>query len=395
MSCSAPTLLCTTNFPANTGFAWDFIEGLYARVADHLATHGITTLVAYPSIPSFPKTLVGSAARPIELDTSLNSLRSVEEVTSLIRREAVRGIYFTDRPARHWAYAVLRLAGVGNIMVHDHSSGEWTRPHGLKRVAKLVAARIPGIVANRVIAVSQYVARRQIEKGLIPAARVQTIWNGISLPEEPDCAAHPTHAIFGLDPRRPLIACACRAAPEKGVVHLLRAFVQVRRTIVLSDRMPVLVFIGDGPQLPELRALRDTLPSKEDVILAGYREDARQLLAGADICVVPSVWQDAFPLAVLEAMALGKPVVATRVGGIPEMIEDGNHGLVVPPGDEGALASAIQTLLEDPAKGRELGGAARARVARHFTPERQLRQLLQVIEGAFREPCDSLRESSG
>lgn len=392
MSGSAPSLLCTTNFPANTGFAWDFIEGLYARVADHLATHGITTLVAYPSIPSFPKPLVGSAARPIELDTSLNSLRSVGEVTSLIRREAVRGIYFTDRPPRHWAYAALRLAGVGSIMVHDHTSGEWTRPHGIKRVAKLVAGRIPWMVADQVIAVSQYVARRQIEKGLIPAARVQTIWNGVPLPDELDCAARPTHAVFGLDPRRPLVACACRAAPEKGVVHLLRAFVQVRRTMVLSSRRPVLVFIGDGPQLPELRALRETFPSKEDIILAGYREDARQLLAGADVCVVPSVWQDAFPLAVLEAMALGKAVVATRVGGIPEMIEDGNHGLVIPPADEVALASAIQTLLENPVKGRELGGAARARVARHFTPERQLRQLLQVVEKVFREPCDLLRE---
>jgi glycosyltransferase involved in cell wall biosynthesis len=387
MLSSKGALLCTVNFRANRGFAWDFIEGLYARMADHLAVHGIRTLVAYPSIPSAPRNLEGSAARPIVLDTELNTQESVRSTVELIRRENIREIYFTDRPARCWAYLQLRQAGVRRIIVHDHTSGERTPPHGLKRAGKWLLGRTPGIVADDVVAVSRYVARRHVEAGLIPPSRVVPVWNGLPVRANSTGAGLHARAVFDVAPGRPLIVCACRAAPEKGVVFLIRAFDRVARAGGRDGDKPVLLYLGDGPQLAELKELREGLLSKNDVILAGYRADAREILEGADLCVVPSVWQDAFPLGVLEAMAEGKPVIATRVGGIPEMIEHNVHGLLVPPADECALSLAIQELLVNRERATRLGVAARERVARQFTPEQQIRQLIQIVERGFMDPC--------
>ena len=384
---SMATLLCVVNYPANTGFAWDFIEGLYGRIADHLATHGIPTFVAYPSIPKPPRTLEGSAARAIALDVSLDTRESLRATAEFIRREHVRVIYFTDRASRSWTFWWLRWAGAKRIICHDHTSGERTRPRGLKRATKWVLARTPGIVADAVVVVSDYVARRQLEVALIPPTKVIRVWNGLPVPERRNQETHRTHALFGLAPERPLVACACRAAPEKGVAHLLRAFNRVAQSVPAAEPRPVLLYIGDGPQLAELKALRESLPARDDIILAGYRTDARAILEGADLCVAPSVWQDAFPLAVLEAMAWGKPVIATRVGGIPEMIEDGVHGLLVPPADEPALAEALQALLADPARAARMGEAARRRVAEQFATEEQIRRLVAVVEEGFDKRC--------
>jgi glycosyltransferase involved in cell wall biosynthesis len=390
------TLLCVANFPANTGYAWDYIERVYARIADHLATHGVRTLVAYPKMVEPPRTLAGSAAEPVVLSAAFTDAAAVRAAEDFIRREGVRALYLTDHPARSRIYLRLRRAGARWILVHDRSSGERNRPRGLKRAAKWFLARLPGATADVVVAVSNYVARRQIEVGLVPASRVVRVWNGISLPPVTDSAAVRTRAFLGVGADRLVVGCACRAAPEKGVHHLLRAFDRATRDERLKDRFsPVLFYAGDGPQMGDLVALRERLEAREDIRLAGYRPDAAALLAGADICVVPSVWQDAFPNAVLETMASGKAVIATSVGGIPDMIEDGVSGLLVPPGDEAALTAAITALASDAARRRALGRAARQRVAARFTLTEQISRLTALIEEGFGAPCGAVTRWDG
>jgi glycosyltransferase involved in cell wall biosynthesis len=378
-----PTLLCVSNMMSTRGYAWYFIGRLYAQVADRLAPHGIRTLVAYPSIPAPPPALEGSAAQAILLDASLASLQSLRAVRRVIKSENVRVIYFTDRPLRSWKYPPLRMAGARRIVVHDHTSGARTRPRGLKRLAKYLLAHTPGMLADVVIAVSDYVARRDIEVGMLPPERVVRVWNGLPLPPAGNHHDKAPFVSLGIAPERPHIVCACRATPEKGVAHLLRAFEQLVAQLPPGSAKPALIYYGDGPQWDELRALRETLAAKDSIFLCGQIPDVGPALAAADICVVPSIWQDAFPLAVLEAMGRGKPVVASRVGGIPEMIEDGVSGLLVPPGDEGALATAIGALLTDPARAARLAEAARRRVAEQFTPETQISNLVRLVGAGF------------
>ena len=378
-------LLAVVNFPANTGYAWDFIEGLYARIADQLGAEGVTTWVAYPALPEAPRPLAGSAARPVCLDASLETLTGAVRLLRFIRRERVGAVYFTDRPAWSPWYPLLRLAGARSVIVHDHTSGERMAPRGIKRRLKRALVRLPGFAADTVVAVSDYVARRQVEVGLIPPARVVRVWNGLALPDPGSVDRALLSRELGLDPSRPVLFTACRAAPQKGVAHLLRAFDRVVREWDGPGR-PLLVYVGDGPEGPALRELRSTLGAREDIVLAGYRTDAARLAAGATIALVPSVWQDAFPLAVMEAMALGLPVIGTRVGGVPEMIEDGVTGVLVPPGDESALAAAMIRLLQAPAERARLARAARQRVLERFAPATQVMALVGLVRAGLRLP---------
>jgi glycosyltransferase involved in cell wall biosynthesis len=377
------TLLCVCNYPSNTGYAWDFIESLYAGIADRLAARGVRTVVAYPRIDASPRTLAGSAAQPTELDATLKTFRSVGRTLAFVRKEGIRTLYFTDQPTWSAGYAALRLGGVRRIIVHDHTSGARSIPAGLRRAVKLAAARTPWIAADRVIAVSEYVARRHLQTGLLPPGRVSRVWNGIPVPERVPGGSRPLAGALGADPRRPTVACACRAAAEKGVPVLLRAFDLMVRDWPASRPRPLLVYMGDGPQFGEIEQLRAALDARDDILLTGYRSDAGELLAGADVCAMPSIWHDALPLAVMQPMALGRPVVASNVGGIPEMIVNNETGLLVPVNDERALAAAIERVLSDGALAARMGAAARQRVAQVFTPESQLRALTDIVSASM------------
>lgn len=374
------TLLFVSNFPSNAGYAWDRIERTFAEIADRIARDGVRTLVAYPEMEAPPLPLEGSPARAIEADCSLRSGSTVRNLVRVVRREGVRVLYFTDRPPYHWAYLVARLAGARKIIVHTRTSGARTRPRGLRRLIKWLLNRVPGLGADVVVAVSDYVARREREIALVPPSRVLRVWNGRPV-VRPACDGAARRAL-GLPSDRTIVVCACRAAAEKGVDVLLRAFDQAVKDLSSRVPRPVLLYLGDGPALSELRSIRDGLSARDDVVVAGFQRDAARLVRAADLVVVPSVWQDAFPNAVLEAMAAARPVIATRVGGIPEMIEHGRTGWLVEPGDESELAAALRRLLEDPALAGRLGARAQARVETDFTPEEQVSRLAALIHGS-------------
>jgi glycosyltransferase involved in cell wall biosynthesis len=371
------TFLCVCNFPSNTGFAWDFIERLYAGVSDHLATKGIRTVVAYPKIGDSPRSLRNSTAEPIELNAAPVLNTSLKSLLRFIRRERVRGIYFTDQAPASFIYPLLRAYGVRFIIVHDHTSGDRKPARGMKRAVKWFLTRLPGVAADRVLAVSDYVARRQTEVALIPRRRVTRVWNGVDIPPLPS-GENRLREIVDVDPARPIVAVCCRAHPVKGVQHVLRAFDMLW---ALHDpaKRPVLAYVGNGPALDELEKLRASLSSANDIRFLGYREDAFQLLGGADVCVSASIWQEAFGLGVLEPMSLGKAVVATAVGGVPEILTDGVSGILVPPADEQRLADAIDRLLNDSALRARLGAAARERAAAHFTIQSQIASLSAIV----------------
>lgn len=378
-----PNLLCVANFPANTGFAWSFIESLYAGVATRLAPRGIRTWVAYPALDAAPASLAGSPAEAILHPLDLGSPRSIVETGRLAHELDVGVLYLSDRPSWHPAYSVLRAAGLRRIVVHDHSSGLRTRPLGLRRALKHARQLLPGSRADRVLAVSDFVARRKTEVDLIPPGRVTRIWNSVAVPDTPGSQVD-VRRRFDLGPAGPVIACASRATPEKGIHHLLQAFDRLAQAWDRSRPGPWLVYMGDGPSLRELREMLGGLASRDGIRLTGYQDDAADVLGAADVAVVPSVWAEAFGLAALEPMSRGVPVVASRVGGIPEVVRDGVDGLLVPPGDEVALADALGSILTDEDRRARMGADARRRARDTFSREEQLDRLVGVLEAELR-----------
>ncbi len=249
----------------------------------------------------------------------------------------------------------------------------------------------PGVTADVIVAVSDYVARRAEAVSLVPRGRIVRVWHGLPVRRSTGLSADVKREL-GITASALLVVCTARATPEKGIAHLLRAFDIVARNAMVPEQGPLLLYVGAGPQLTELQVLRDRLAARDAMVFAGYRSDVPAIIACADLCVVPSVWEEAFGLTVLEAMACGKAVVATHVGGIPELIEHDVTGLLVPPADEGALAIAIEALLQDGARRARLGAAAQRRVRLHFRPENQLMQLAALIEAGFDGPDTLFRD---
>ena len=380
---AAPGLLCVCNFPANTGYAWVFIESLYAGLADRLAGRGVRTFVAYPEMAEAPRTLAGSQATAVQLNIALDDTTSLKQTLAFIRQHNIEVLYFCDRSAWNPRYPALRRAGVRRIIVHDHTSGARTEPRGLKRVLKRARLIVPGTSADDVIAVSDFVAHRKRTVDLLAPERITRVWNSVGpVMVVPGASAH-LRGLFGIAEGRAVVACAARATPEKGVETLLRAFDRTVRDA--AGEPPVLVYMGDGPALDALRELAESLPARAHIVMAGYVPNAMQLIAGADICVVPSVWQEAFGLAALEPMANGVAVIASRAGGIPEVVVDGETGVLVTPGDEIELAAAITELLVDRAKRERLAANGRVRAREVFSRERQLDQLEVIVTTGFND----------
>jgi glycosyltransferase involved in cell wall biosynthesis len=180
---------------------------------------------------------------------------------------------------------------------------------------------------------------------------------------------------LGVGPDEVLVATVANYVPKKDYPNLLEA---ARR---VAERDPSVRFcaVGQGPLEQETHELRHRLGLDERMILTGYREDAVGVLAGADIFVLSSRFEG-FPVALMEALALGLPVVATSVGGVPEAVDPGVEGLLVPPGRPDRLADAIAELAGDRPRRKEMSDAARAR-SEDFDIARAVRR----IETIYRE----------
>ena len=150
-----------------------------------------------------------------------------------------------------------------------------------------------------------------------------------------------------------------------------------------------LVFVGSPPTgqdsvLTQLQTRIAVSPLRDRVVLQGYMEQVAPAYAALDIVCVPSTEAEAFGLVAVEAMAAGRPVVAARIGGLPEVVVDGETGLLHPPGDAKALADRLQELLADPQRRRDLGLAGRARFEREFTVAAMTTRMLAVYGASGR-----------
>jgi glycosyltransferase involved in cell wall biosynthesis len=160
--------------------------------------------------------------------------------------------------------------------------------------------------------------------------------------------------------------------------------VLLEAAVLLRGRVPGLrvVVAGDGPERERLAKLVGALGLQDVVALLGLRRDVPDLLAAFDLCVTCSDFEGS-PLAVMEYMAAGRPVVATRVGGMPDLVEDEVSGFLVPPRDPAALAEAIAAVLADPELARRMGDRGRGRQASEFALDRTVRRLEDLYDSLF------------
>jgi glycosyltransferase involved in cell wall biosynthesis len=257
-----------------------------------------------------------------------------------------------------------RLAGA-RVVAHMHIENAF-RAAPLGRALQVALDDATARLCSRILVVSD--ATRQILARQGYPRRMEVVRNGI-VGER----VGPLR-LDGIPDGAPLVVHVGRLAPVKGQRELIEA-------LPMLDGVHVVLVGVDlesgGDYRRELESFAASLGVADRVVFAGYRDDVPALLAGADVFTLPSR-MEGLPLVVLEAMAQARPVVATAVGGTPELVEDAVTGLLVPPGDVAALASALRSLLDDPARARTLGEAGRRRFEEQFTTAAMTDPVLEV-----------------
>jgi glycosyltransferase involved in cell wall biosynthesis len=274
----------------------------------------------------------------------------------LLRRERVALIHAHEFSAILCGWIVARLAGVPLVAtVHGKSYfGEKLR----RRVAYRLVSRY-----GTMVAVSQDLKRFVCKKVGIPEKRVEVIYNGVAPAQTvTDEEVQKYKAELGISGCYPLLGVVGSLYPVKGHRFLLEAMPEVLRRWPKAQ----LLVIGRGELEVALKEQVEQLAIGANVHFLGMRQDVPKLLSVLDVFVLPSL-SEGLSLALLEAMASGKPVVATRVGGNPEVIEQGRTGLLAQPEDARDLGANLVNLLSDPGMMQQFGRQAAERVRQHFS----------------------------
>lgn len=313
---------------------------------------------------------------------NLRDLAAFRRLVRLIRREKIDLIHTHLLYADIWGAVAGMLAArpvLSTLHVTEDSSDAGKKERLRQGLARWMARRW----TRKVIAVSEAVQRHCVDHNRLPAGRVVTIHNGIALHD------FSLPATFDRDRKReglrlppnvPVIITVAVLRPGKGHEILLRAAPRI-----LSEFPEArFLIVGNGPLAAELEHSAVASGLAQRVIFTGLRRDIAELLAISELFVLPTL-RDAFPTTLLEAMAMRLPVVASRVGGVPEIVAEEFTGLLVAPNDSAALGESIVTLLRDPSRMTKMGARGRARVEAEFSAEVWARRIEHLYETCLEE----------
>lgn len=296
----------------------------------------------------------------------------------LLRRLRPDIVHSRNLPALE-ASIVAAFAG-GALRVHGEHGHDIHDIGGRSRKYRLLR-RFCRPFIHRHIALSQDLERWIRDDVGVPARDIVQIYNGVDTERFKPSETKPTGVMPDgfAPPDSLLIGTVGRMQQIKDQLTLVRAFIRLARTNAEWSDSLRLALVGDGPLLSQARQLLEEAGLIERAWLPGARVDVANILRCLDVFVLPSL-SEGISNVILEAMASGLPVVATRVGGNPELVQEGNTGCLVPPADPEALAAAIRSYIESPQLLRQHGRAGRMRVEREFGMDRMVERYMAVYD---------------
>jgi glycosyltransferase involved in cell wall biosynthesis len=279
---------------------------------------------------------------------------------------------------------IAALAGAGKrlpmVMTQHFLSPARTTRKGVRGVCSKLAHGWLESRISRHIAISQAVRSASISAGIADPAKIQVVLNGIRKPQRVDSNAVLEANSWFAD-GSPRIFCAARAEPEKDLATLVAAMQELRVSVPNAR----CVIAGGGQQLESLREMAakpindGSCLQEPNVQLLGFRQDVANWMSAADIFVLPSP-AEPFGLVLLEAMAVGKPIVACAAGGPCEIVDSGQTGFLVPPKSPSAMAEALATLAADPNLRQSMGQAGYRRYQEMFTAKTMAEQIAGIYQ---------------
>ncbi len=368
------------------------MKGQMLQVARGLRAAGWTVEVACPSPSDVAEAAVaeGFSVHPIDLVGPLHPVKDPACVLALARTisgggfDAVHAHGFkaglVARLAARRAGRVPALVTVHNHVLYRDISAftTWryiTVERWLARAGRTA----------RLITVSDALRDELIREYGIAPALITTVHNGLDLApflDRGDRAG--ARDRYGLPPDALVFGIAARFAPQKAMDVL----VATAPIVLAAHPESRYLLAGDGPLLAQVRDSATVTGFGDRILFPGFERDVPELLAALDV-YVSSALSEGLPLATIEAMAAGLPVVSTRAGGTPEVVVDGETGLLAEPGDARGLAESMLRLADDPALRRRMGDAGRQRALAEFTEERMLERTLAVFEEVL---CSSSKQ---
>jgi L-malate glycosyltransferase len=313
------------------------------------------------------------------------NLPVMARIATILRRYRPRVIHFHYVDLLSPYPWLVRLASAADVFFTDHGSRPESHRGGRAPLVKRWLARAIDWPVSKVICVSDYGFRSLVERGLFPERHCQRIYNGVDLGrvvESPERAAA-FRRRFAIPEGRTLVTQVSWIIPEKGILDLLEA----ARLVVAGRAATHFVIVGDGPFRDEYMAKGRELGLGGHVTWTGLVEDpfTAGVYDAADILCQVSRWEEVFGWVIAEAMAYGRPVIGTRVGGIPEVVSDQESGLLIDRGDARALADQVVALIDDPQRRLAMGKAGRQKVHSQFDLQKNVQQLLRSY-GLVPEP---------
>jgi len=268
-----------------------------------------------------------------------------------------------------------RTARVPIIISSQRSIDDW------KKFYHIWFDRWSSRFADCVIANSKAAEKVLINREKIPKEKIKVIYSGIEIDTlTPRKNQEEVKRSLGLGNDAVIIGCATRLHTEKGVQYIPAIGQRLKGRI---PKLKILV-IGDGPLRDKMKREIESLQLTDSVILLGWRKDIADLLSVMDVFFLPSE-EESFPRAILEALAMARPVVATNVGGVGEIIQDRVHGLLVPPKDREVFAQAILWMLKNKKEAQEMAKRGREKVGEYFTVDRMIIETDRLYDELIRE----------
>jgi glycosyltransferase involved in cell wall biosynthesis len=307
-------------------------------------------------------------------------LRVWPRLTKLLRTRKIDAVITVGAGDKmFWGRLAARRVGVPVILSALHSTG-W--PDGVGRLNRLLTP-----MTDAFIAVAESHGDFLAKNLRIPRERVVAISNGVDIARFapiPDVVA--VRRELGIGPTDPVVGIVAALRPEKN--HGL--FLEMAQRIAKQFPTSRFLIVGDGPCREEIIRRAHELNIADNVLMLGSRKDVPRLLAAMDVFVLTSI-MEANPISIMEAMSIGRPVVATNVGSIHEAVAEGETGFLVPACDTDQLAGRVLELLSDPLKCGTMGAAARESVASRWSIDAMVQGYERLVESTYvRKTCAAL-----